>query len=285
VSPIVSLNVCVCLTMSLSLSHCVSLSQCVCLTVCVFVCQFVCLCVCLSVFLSLSQCVNLANGNAIVSLSTDNGVVATLPSFKPTSFDISSDPPVPCQIGFYGRTFVDTDTGISYVCDPSRDKWLSTETIALWGEQSNDPDHPIRDDCDNGFNPNNDRGCNVTWGNAMGPNAFESNTPEMGLYVPYNSTIIAAGFSSEDTSCTGTGSFDLEIWGTGSNAVDEPYTLDQEILTGLSSTQASNDNNLNVDINGDQYTLWGIDNNCGGGNNDIENWNMIIYLKWRHDNP
>jgi len=226
----------------------------------------------------------LNTGNARVTVSTDNGEVAMLPAPKRSWMDASPVPPATCEFSVYGRTFVDTDTGISYVCDPSRDKWLSIETIALWGEQSDDPDHPIRDDCDNGNNPNNDRGCNVTWGNAMGPNAFESNTPEMGLYVPYNATIIAVGFSVEDTECPSGGSFDLEFWSTDSNAIDEPYTLEQEIVTGLSNLQVYNDNNLDVDLDDEQYTLWGIDNNCGGGD-DIENWNMIIYLKWRHDNP
>jgi len=138
-------------------------------------------------------------------------------------------------------------------------------------------------DCDPGNNPNNDPGCNVSWGHAMGPNAFEASTPEMGLYVPYNATIIAVGLSIEDTECSG-GTFDLEFWSTDSNAFDEPYTLEQEIVTGLSNIQVYNDNNLDVDLDDEQYTLWGIENNCGGGD-AIENWNMIIYLKWRHDNP
>ncbi len=228
----------------------------------------------------------LDTGNARVTVSTDNGEVAMLPAPKRSWHDASPVPPATCEFSVYGRTFVDTDTGISYVCDPSRDKWLSLETIALWGEQNDDGGLDIgNNDCDNGFNPINDPGCNVAWGFGMGPNAEESSPPEMGLYVPYNATIIAAGFSAEDIECTGSGSFDLEFWSTDSNAVDEPYTLEQEIVTGLSNTQVYNDNNLDVDLDDEQYTLWGIDNNCGGANNDIENWNMIIYLKWRHDNP
>jgi len=228
---------------------------------------------------------NLASGNARVTVSTDNGEVAMLPAPKRSWHDASPVPPATCEFSTYGRTFVDTDTGLSYVCDPTRDKWLSLETIALWGEQSDDPDHQdVFDDCDNGNNPINDPGCTVSWGHGMGPNAFESGTPEMGLYVPYNATIIAVGFSVEDTECSGSGSFDLEFWSTDSNAVDEPYTLEQEIVTGLNGIQVYNDNNLDVDLDDEQYTLWGIDNNCSGGD-DIENWNMIIYLKWRHDNP
>ncbi len=226
------------------------------------------------VFTQVSQ--NLVNQNARVTVSTDNGVVAKLPAPKRSWLDVGPVPPATCEFATYGRTFVDTDTGIAYVCDPSRDKWLSIETMALFGDETGT--------CNDGNNPNNDGSCNVDWGNGLGPNLGEADAPELGLYVPYNSTIIAVGFSVEDTECTAGGSFDLEFWSTGSNAVDEPYTLEQEIVTGLSSTQVYNDNNLNVDIDGDQYTLWGIENNCAGGI-DIEDWNMIIYLKWRHDNP
>jgi len=227
----------------------------------------------------------LDTGNARVTVSTDNGEVAMLPAPKRSWMDASPVPPATCEFSVYGRTFVDTDTGLSYVCDPTRDKWLSLETMALWGEQYSSGNHPTADTCNGGSNPINDDGCNVSWGHGMGPNVGESNTPELGLYVPYNSTIIAVGFATEDTECTGSGSFDLEFWNTVSNAVDEPYTLDQEIATGISNTQVYNDNNLDVDLEGDRYTLWGIDNNCSGANDDIEDWNMIIYLKWRHDNP
>jgi len=204
---------------------------------------------------------SLVTGNARVTVSTDNGEVAMLPAPKRSWFDASPVPPATCEFSVYGRTFVDTDTGVSYICDPSRDKWLSTETIALWGEDT--------DQCDDGNNPTNDAACNVDWGNGLG-SSIGGGSGEEGLYVPYNSTIISVGFSVDDTECTGGGSFDLEFWSTGSNAVDEPYTLEQEIVTGLSSIQVYNDNNLNVDIDGNQYTLWGIDNNCSGGNNDID---------------
>ncbi len=58
-----------------------------------------------------------------------------------------------------------------------------------------------------------------------------------------------------------------------------------EIVTGISATDVYNDKNLDVDLDGDQYIIWGIDNNCSGGNSSIIDWNMIIYLKWHHDDP
>ena len=211
---------------------------------------------------------NLANGNAIVSLNTDNGVIATLPSFKPTSIDISSNPPVPCQIGFYGRTFHDTDTGVSYICDSSRDKWLSLEMMVLFGEESSD--------CLSGRNPNTEKNCAVEWGNGVGT---DSDTPQMGLYIPYNATLVGYGVSIDNNDCGG-GTYDFELWGTSSNTVDEPYALQAEV-TGLSG-EANNANNLNLDIGVNQYIMWGLENNCGSTINDF---NAIIYLKWKHDNP
>jgi len=227
----------------------------------------------------------LNTGNARVTVSTDNGEVAMLPAPKRSWMDASPVPPATCEFSVYGRTFVDTDTGISYVCDPTRDKWLSTESLVLWGERSQN--HDDGNDCDNGFTLNTDRGCTATWGHGQGPSRSGTSTLEMGLYLPYNFTIIAIGYSSNDVECTGSDSFDLEIWGSGSNAVDEPYPVASqvEIVTGISATDVYNDNNLDVDVDGDQYTIWGIDNNCSGANNDIIDWNMIIYLKWRHDNP
>jgi len=220
----------------------------------------------------------LDTGNARVTVSTDNGEVAMLPAPKRSWFDASPVPPATCEFSVYGRTFVDTDTGISYVCDPSRNKWLSIETLPLWGDETGQ--------CDAGDNPNTSHECNVDWGNGLGPNVGTSAPPELGLYVPYNATVIAAGFSVEDDECDTGGSFDLEIWETGSNAIDDaPYTMAAEIITGISSTQVANNNFLNVDFDGDQYTIWGIENNCSGSNEDIEDWNMIIYVKWRHDDP
>lgn len=221
---------------------------------------------------------DLTTGNTIVSFNTDNGATATLPVTSRSIVATGVDPPVACESGFYGRTFIDTDTGISYICDPTRDKWLSFETLVLFGEESGTCDG------DGSNDPNSDEGCNVDWGNSLGASIGGGNA-ELGLYVPYDSTIISVGWAVDDNECTGGGSFDLEFWSTGSNLVDEPYTLEQEIVTGLSSTQVYNDNNLNIDINGDQYTLWGIDNNCTGGNSDMDDWNMIIYLKWHHADP
>jgi len=210
---------------------------------------------------------NLVSANALVTVSTDNGVVAMLPAPKRSWFDAAPIPPITCEVGNYGRTFIDTDTGISYVCDPTRDKWLSPEIIALYGENSGT--------CPNTDDVGSDQDCQVTIGNNMGG---ETDTPQLGLYVPYNSTVVAWGFSSDDDNCAAT--LDLEVWSSGTNANDEPLALEVSVATIDGSPQNAND--ANADIDGDQYILWGLDNNCGGG---VDDWNLVLYAKWRHDNP
>ena len=99
---------------------------------------------------------NLANVNVAVSLNTDNGVIATLVPTEPSSFDVNSVPPEPCEIGFYGLTFLDTDTGIAYMCDPTRDKWLSLETMTHIGESEGS--------CDPGDSFDSDQDCHIDFG-------------------------------------------------------------------------------------------------------------------------
>ena len=218
------------------------------------------------VFTQVSQ--NLVNQNARVTVSTDNGVVAKLPAPKRSWFDANPVPTAFCEFPTHGRTFIDTDTGISYVCDPSRDKWLSTETMVLWGEESST--------CDDGNNPNNDNDCSVDWGNSLGP---EGGT-NLGLYIPHNMTLVAFGVSIDSAGDCGGGTFDFELWGTSSSTDDNNYALVAQVPG--TSGETANDNNLNIDVDGNQYTLWGLENNCG---TDINDFNAIFYIKWRHDQP
>jgi len=213
----------------------------------------------------------LDTGNARVTVSTDNGEVAMLPAPKRSWHDASPVPPATCEFSVYGRTFVDTDTGLSYICDPTRDKWLSVETITILGEED--------DTCNSGDNIGNDEDCSPDFGDQLGANS--DSQPDLGIYIPYNMTVIAYGFSRDNNANCGSGSFDVEIWSTGSNSDDNSWTFDQKIDTGL-TTQTENANDRNVDIAGDQYIMPGIENNCAG---DMFDWNLIIYSKWRHDNP
>lgn len=176
--------------------------------------------------------------------------------------------PIACSAGVAGMIWMDTDTGILYVCDTSngRNKWMSVNELVLFGDESGT--------CGAGNDPNGDANCNVDWGNGLGPDGGS----DLGLYIPHDITITGYGFSTDNDDCT-SGSFDVEVWSTGANNDDDNYTLEQEIDTGLTG-QAHNANNLNVDIAGDQYILWGIDNNCGQG---ITDWNVILYFKYRHD--
>jgi len=178
----------------------------------------------------------------------------------------SSSPPFLCTGSVTGTQWMDTDTGILYICDTSnsRDSWLSMESFTLFGDESSS--------CGSGSSPSNGN-CNVDWGNGLGPD----NSTDLGLYLPYPATITAYGFSADNDACS-SGSFDVEVWSTGSNTDDNSYSLEVEVDTGLTG-QAHNSNTLNIQLNGNQYILWGLDNNCG---QSIDDFNIILYYRWRH---
>ena len=212
---------------------------------------------------------DLTTGNTVVSFNTDNGATATLPVTSRSLVATGVDPPVACQSGFYGRTFHDTDTGLNYICDSTRDKWLSIETMNAWGEESGV--------CAAGFDLLTDQDCGVVWGNGLGQ---ETQPPDLGQYLPYNATIIAYGFSEDNDACAA-GTFDVEIHTSPTNADDNSWALEAELATGLNG-EVHNANNLDIDIQGDRYKVWGIDNNCL---QNIDDWNVVIYFKWHHDDP
>jgi len=221
------------------------------------------------VFTRVSQ--GLTSANALVTVSTDNGVVAMLPAPKRSWIDAAPIPTITCEAGNYGRTFFDTDTGLSYVCDSTKDKWLSIETLVIWGEETST--------CDDGNNPNNDDGCNVDWGANVGPEGGSVS----GFFFPYNFTIISYGFSLDsagDCNAGASPNYDLSFWGTESSTDNNNYNNLTQFQSGL--TGQTNNGDLDVDIAGQQYTLWGVENNCNEGMND---WNLVLYIKWRHDQP
>lgn len=180
----------------------------------------------------------------------------------------SATPPSACSSTVAGMQWMDTDSGTVYICDTSngRNEWLSTSELVFWGDESGS--------CPAGSDANTNENCDVDWGNGLGPDG----TTDLGLYIPFPATITGYGFSADDDACA-TGSFDVEMWSTGSNADDNTYTLSSTVGAGLTG-QAHNANNLNLDLAGNEYLLWGIDNNCGEA---IDDFNVIVYLKWRHD--
>jgi len=218
------------------------------------------------VFTRVSQ--GLISANALVTVSTDNGVVAMLPAPKRSWIDAAPIPPITCIVGNYGRTFIDTDSGVSYACDPTRDKWLSFETITLDGESA--------DTCSGDLG--SDQDCHAKFGQDLGG---EATPPIIGIYMPYNMTIVAYGWSNDGDDCTGAGTVDIEVWGSGTDTADSPMTLaDGAVVATVPGTQSAND--ADVDIAGNQYIMFGIDENCPGSVNDFH---LILYAKWRHDQP
>ena len=210
----------------------------------------------------------LDSANPFVTVSTDNGVVAMLPDTKNSWIDAAPAPSITCEVGNYGRTFVDTDTGVAYICDPTRDKWLSFETVTLDGESADSCTGDIGSDVD----------CQATFGQALGG---ETAPPIIGIYMPYNMTIVAYGFSNDADDCSGAETLDIEVWGSGTDAADSPMTLGSgAVVATVLGTQSADD--ADVDIAGNQYIMFGIDVNCSSAVNDFH---LILYAKWRHDNP
>jgi len=183
----------------------------------------------------------------------------------------SATPPCTCGSGVClgGTIWTDSDTDILYLCDEGRSKWLSVSTIALWGEENAA--------CAAGDDLDTSSHCTVDWGDSLGPDKFAQN----GLYIPRDATIVSYGYSSDWDHCT-SGSFDLELWGSGTPAQDGLYTLEGgATLATDAAGQTSNSASLNVDIDGPQYLMWGIDNSTPGCGQAIDDFNIILYLKWR----
>ena len=174
----------------------------------------------------------------------------------------SASAPASCTSSVYGMIWHDTDTGINYVCDASRDKWLSLETMHQSGAESG--------------------GCIAGADNANHLCAFDIATTGLvdglrAFYIPYNFTVIASGFSQNNDDCV-TGNFSIELWGSASNTT-ESATEKFNLTSGI-TTELSNANNLDVDFSGPAYFTHGINNNCG---ETIDQFLGDFYYKWRHD--
>ena len=204
----------------------------------------------------------------IAAIMVGLGPAKALTSHWPRTIqDIGTDPAAACAAAIEGQMFYDTDTGMAYVCDGTRNKWLSPHQITLWGDDTND--------CASGNDVNDNDGCNVDWGNGLGPEASA-----LGFYIPHDMTITGFGFSAEDDDCT-TVSFDIEIFGSGANNDDNTFSLANGTTVSAGETgETANATNLDLDVDGDQYIMWGLDNNCGQTIND---WNVVLYARWRHD--
>ena len=180
----------------------------------------------------------------------------------------SATPPVTCSATYTGMEWMDTDSGILYTCDTSngRSKWLGVDEFVFFAEETST--------CASGADTNTSVNCALRIGNGIGPDT----STDIGYYIPFPITITGYGFSADDDACT-SGSFDVEIWGSGSNTNDNNYTLEGDVATGLTG-EAHNSSNLNLNIAGNEYISPGIDNNCG---QSIDDFNIILYYRYRHD--
>ncbi len=178
-------------------------------------------------------------------------------------------PPLICNSLITGMQWMDTETGINYSCDTSngRSKWLSIGDLSEQGAQPNL--------CSKGDDLGDNEDCGISMGDRIG---LGGDVPQMGLYLPYPATITGYGFSMDSDLCLA-GSFDIEVWSTGSNSDDNNYSLETTVAAGLTG-EVYNSNSLNVDLNGDQYYIFGLDNNC---NKDLREFSINLYYRWRHE--
>lgn len=179
----------------------------------------------------------------------------------------STNTPSTCSSTIAGMQWMDTDTGMSYICDTSngRNKWLTLSDTSILGEQSGT--------CNAGTDVGNNVNCSLEYGSALGNDGVK-----LGIYIPHPITITGYGFSEDNDACS-SGSFDIELWSTGSNSNDNSYTLESVIASGLTG-ETHNSNNLNINANGDQYINIGLDNNCG---QSIDDFSIILYYRYRHN--
>lgn len=185
-----------------------------------------------------------------------------------------------CDSSLAGTIRVDTaaNTGTAYVCDNSRSpsKWLALDDTLIWGDESGT--------CPAGANPDSNPNCNVDWGNGLGPDGGT----DLGFFIANPITITGYGFSADNNPCADPGGLDIEVWGTGSNSNDSTYIdptvgnpPESAVVTTAITTDTSNANNLNIDLDGEQYIIWGIRNNCD--TEGVDDFNVILYFRWRHD--
>jgi hypothetical protein len=183
----------------------------------------------------------------------------------------SSSPPCACGTTpcLGGTIWTDSDTHILYLCDDTRDKWLSVETMVLFGEETAN--------CLPGKKPGTSSHCTVDWGDGVGSDRYAN----VGFYVPYDMTVVAFGFSKDVDECV-SGSFDVEIWGSQSANLDHNYYLGGGGQLAVDQTgQRASSSTLDLDIPGNQYLIWGVDNSTPGCSTSIGDYNIVIYAKWR----
>jgi hypothetical protein len=198
---------------------------------------------------------------------TDNGTYLEPAEGSATEgVRVGSDTDPPCTCGSScpnGILWASETNGLLYMCDATRNKWLAPSITHFHGEESSQ--------CAAGATLSS-QNCNVDWGNGGGGH-------NQAIWLPYDATIVGFGFSHDEGSC-GSGSYDVEVWGTGSGSNDNigSSTLGNGATLGTGTLETLNSNSLDLDIAGDQYISWGLDNNCS---NDIDDFVISLYLRWR----
>ncbi|MBD3327760.1 hypothetical protein GF340_00475 [Candidatus Peregrinibacteria bacterium] len=199
----------------------------------------------------------------------------------PIEVNPTTDPPGPCDADTFGEFWMDSTTGNLYVCDISngRNKWLSTFEDVIWGESKDEGNGK----CEQWGHMGSDPDCAVKWGDGLG---FGQNR-EIGFYIPRDITITGFSYSQRQLTCNQPNDpnqyIAVEVWGTGGNDVDSGFSIANGAeIARINGDQLANNSTMNVDVDGDQYIIWGIRNQCSQSAYDF---NVTLYYKARKDYP
>jgi hypothetical protein len=232
-----------------------------------------------------TDCNELEQGNIIVYEETnDQWVSSSFPDPPETcncslltveNFQFPNTTGPPCVCGeencHLNRIWFCNDGGQFYYCDRHSNTWLNVgPPISLWGEQSRQ--------CNFANNPVTDSGCAM----ALGARALPaSGAPEYGLYMFQNFTVVSWGSSIDDQSECVSGSYDVLICWTPGPMDDDVYSIEDcaRIATNQTS-DAANNLDLRIEIPGNRYIIWGLENNCNGGGS-INGMNIHLNIKYR----
>lgn len=200
-------------------------------------------------------------------------------------FDCNATEP-PCDCGTEnctaGTTWFNPEDGVQYYCDcEPGNRWLHVG-----------PAHMIEGEnagtCSNNLLAS--QGCAAQFGGSLGADVSSIDgdlaQPHTGLFMPYDITIVAAGFSYSDFNfvCGEGGNVTMHVCWSPNNQTDDAFIMDN--CTMLDGLIISNTESLKyfkgdrIDIPGERYLIWGLMNTCDP---NIAEWNLVLYYKQRYE--
>lgn len=190
----------------------------------------------------------------------------------------------PCNCGDHdcpaGTKWIHPTQLVEYICDAcaSGNRWLHLGPDLVIEGESSEQCNPNRDLI-------SDRDCMAQFGASVGGDhrsrSRTSLTPELGYYIPYDITITAYGISIDSRGECKNGYYDSYVCWSSESQLDDDYDKDNRCvkLTSGNQDDTVSERNLRIDVPGNRYIIWGLDNKC---TSTLSDWNMIVYYKQRY---